>query len=506
MPSSNPLVPVVSYARISADIKRDAHGVQDQHKVNRETAARYGWTVVHEFTDNDRSAAKVGVVRDDFEAMLSALRSGRLPDGTYIEGVVILAEDRLARRPGDYERFVEAFTYQDNRVFADQRGPKDLYSEDVESMGLFGAVISKMEVRKMQRRMRRSHRARAEEGRPVGGPRPFGWKDDRLSLEPREAELLAQAVKDFLGGRSVHSIVMEWQRLGVKTARGNEWSVRSLKVSMSSPRICGWREISGELVRGPDGAPVQGQWEAIVSPEQWSAVRAAFDKRKGHFVGRDMKIGRAHPADYRDHTYLLSGILRCGRRLPDGNLCNTPLRSNGPKDAAHHTYTCLSRAEGGCGGVSRRGDLVDMFVSEAVLAKLEEASFSSGPRDQEWEGAAELRAVEEQLETLTRQWNARQITNDLFFKLVPGLEQQISQLRTEKNRHEAAIAAKEARDETSASEVRRRWYLPEEEGGFPISVKRTYIRAALHAVIMYPAGKGNKRFNPDLLDPIWRTD
>jgi hypothetical protein len=147
-----------------------------------------------------------------------------------------------------------------------------------------------------------------------------------------------------------------------------------------------------------------------------------------------------------------------------------------------------------------------MFVSEAVLAKLEEASFSSGSEDQEWPREAELKAVEEQLEALTRQWNARQITNDLFFKLVPGLEQQINQLRAEKNKHEAAIAAKAARDDTSASEVRRRWYLAEEEGGFPISVKRTYIRSALHAVIMYPAGKGNKKFDPDLLDPVWRND
>ena len=505
MPSSGSLIPVVSYARISADNRRDSPGVKDQHKANRETAARYGWTVVHEFTDNDKSAAKFEVVRDDFEAMLTALRAGRLPDGTHIEGVVILAEDRLARRPGDYERFVEAFTYQDNRVFADQRGPKDLYSEDVESMGLFGAVISKMEVRKMQRRMRRSHRARAEEGRPVGGPRPFGWKDDRLTLEPREAELLAQAVKDFLSGRSVHSIVRDWQDRGVKTARGNEWSVRSLKVAMCSPRVCGWREIHGELVRGADGTPVQGQWEPIVTPEQWSAVRAVFESRKGHFVGRDMKIGRPHPADYRDHTYLLSGILRCGRRLPDGKLCNTPLRANPQKDG-RHTYTCLSRSEGGCGGVSRRGDLVDMFVSEAVLAKLEEASFSSGSEDQEWPREAELKEVEAQLDALTRQWNGRQITNDLFFKLVPGLEQQINQLRAEKNKHEAAIAAKAARDDTSASEVRRRWYLAEEEGGFPISVKRTYIRSALHAVIMYPAGKGNKKFDPDLLDPVWRND
>ncbi|MFG1860429.1 recombinase family protein [Microbispora bryophytorum] len=79
MPEQSP-IPVVSYARISADVRRDEHGVQDQHKLNRETAARYGWTVVHEFTDNDKSAAKADVVRDDFEAMLKVLRSGELPD------------------------------------------------------------------------------------------------------------------------------------------------------------------------------------------------------------------------------------------------------------------------------------------------------------------------------------------------------------------------------------------------------------------------------------------
>ncbi|WP_328853915.1 recombinase family protein [Microbispora hainanensis] len=113
------VVPVVSYARISSDGRGDEHGVQDQHKVNRETAGRLGWTIVHEFTDNDKSAAKANVVRDAFEAMVKALRAGRLADGTPIEGVVIVAEDRLARRPGDYERFVEAFTYRDGRVFAD---------------------------------------------------------------------------------------------------------------------------------------------------------------------------------------------------------------------------------------------------------------------------------------------------------------------------------------------------------------------------------------------------
>src|SRR5690606_37579345 len=277
-------VPVISYARISADIRRDEHGVQDQHRLNRETAERHGWTVVHEYTDNDKSAAKADVVRDDFEAMLRALRAGELPNGTPVQGVVIVAEDRLARRPGDYERFVEAITYQDGRVFADARGAKDLYSEDAESMGLFGAVISKMEVRKMQRRMRRSHRMRAEQGLPVGGTRPFGWKPDRLTLDPEEAPLVRQAVLDLISGRSLHSITNRWRRKGVNTSLGNAWTPPSLILNVQNPHISGWREINGELVRDSAGNPVVGQWEPIVTPEQWMALKNIFDARRGHFV------------------------------------------------------------------------------------------------------------------------------------------------------------------------------------------------------------------------------
>lgn len=504
-PSDSP-IPVVSYARISADLKRDEHGVQDQHKVNRQTAARYGWTVVHEFTDNDRSAAKADVVRDEFEAMLRALRVGKLPNGASVQGVVILAADRLARRPGDYERFVEAITFQDGRVFADARGAQDLYSEDVESMGLFGAVISKMEVRKMQRRMRRSHRARAEQGVPSGGPRPFGWNPDRRTLDKREADLVRQAAKDFLAGRSLHSIVREWQESEVKTSLGNDWTTQSLKLALRNPRMCGMRELNGELVRDADGNPIKGQWATILTVEEWSAIRAVFDSRKGYFIGRDMKIVKPHQPDYRDHTYLLSGILRCGRKRPDGTLCNTPLRANRKKDAGHHTYTCLSKAMGGCGGVSRRGDLVDEYVSEAVLAKLEERALIASAEQSTWGREEELEGVKSRLDELTRQWNAGNISSDLFFKLAPGLEQEIARLRMEAAGFAASVELRQARDNTDVEKIRQRWYLPETEGGFPISAKRTYVREALHAVIMHPAGQGQKIFNPDLLQPVWREE
>src|SRR5215475_14879942 len=96
-------IPVVSYARISSDGERDEHGIADQHRVNRRTAKRLGLRVVAELTDSDRSASKASVVREGFEEMLRALAVGRIADGTAVRGVVVLNEDRLARRAGDYE-------------------------------------------------------------------------------------------------------------------------------------------------------------------------------------------------------------------------------------------------------------------------------------------------------------------------------------------------------------------------------------------------------------------
>jgi hypothetical protein len=152
--------------------------------------------------------------------------------------VVVVADDRLARRSGDYERFVDALTHQEGRVYADARGRKDLYSEDVEGMGLIGVAFAKIETRKIKRRMRRSHRSWAELGKAVGSTRPFGWLDDRITLDPVEAPLLAKAVEQFIVGRSMHSIVLGWQQLGVQTVLGNQWTTRSLRVTLANPRMC----------------------------------------------------------------------------------------------------------------------------------------------------------------------------------------------------------------------------------------------------------------------------
>ncbi|WP_367138161.1 MULTISPECIES: recombinase family protein [Streptomyces] len=493
MTDSPELIPVVAYARISADTAKDGHGVEDQHRVNNKTVAGLNWEIIHYFTDNDLSAAKAGVVRPDFETMLKALKAGHLDDGRVVRGAVVVADDRLTRRAGDYERFVDALTYEEGRVYADAKGPKNLYSEDVESMGLFGVVISKMEVRKMQRRMRRSHRSRAELGIPVGGKRPFGWQADKLTLEPEEAALLAKAAREVLAGKTLYSILSGWREAGVRTINGNWWASRSLKLALWNPRICGWRKHNGELVRDADGIPVVGRWEPIITPKEWMAIDALFSARIGPNVMADGTI-----TDYRTPHYLLTGILRCGKPGEDGKMCNAQLRAGARTGIkGGFLYTCPSKEMGGCGGTGRNGAQVDEYVTEAILAKLEERAAKEKAETKAWAGEEELTRMMAKQRKMLQAWQDDELSDELFFPQNQKMEAQIKELRADRTRH--ALSQQRAADVTG--DVRERWT----SGRLDTAQKRALIREAVHAVIVLPVGGGGRRpFNPDLLVLKWR--
>ncbi|GAA3849088.1 recombinase family protein [Streptomyces sedi] len=486
-------LPVISYARISSDTEKDEHGVEDQHRTNAGTARRLGWSVVAEITDNDLSAAKAGVTRDGFEAMVRALRAGRLPDGGAVRGAVVVADDRLVRRAGDYERFVDALTYDDGRVYADARGPKNLYSEDVEAMGLFGVVISKIEVRKIQRRLRDNHRSRAERGVPVGGTRPFGWNEDKRTLNEAEAPYVRQAIRDLPQGKSLTAICAEWRAAGLRTSLGNEWTLRSLKLTLWNPRVCGWRNYRGEILRDEEGAPVVGQWETIVTPAEWEAVDAVFQARRGRSVGTGQEIGDVLPENHSQARHLLTGVLRCGR-VHDGEMCGTALRVSRHKDCKSHLYVCPSKAAGGCGGLGRRGDLVEEYVTEAVLARLEERQARAASAEP-WDGEERLARLVAKRSRLSEEWQNDAISDDVYFPGVKKIEAQLKELRAERHRRQA-MAARAGETE----DVRKRWK------GLHVSQRRALIFEALHAVIVHPAGKGRKPFNPDLLVPVWKEE
>lgn len=483
---------VVCYARISFDGRvKDAHGIENQHREMTETARRLGWLIVYRYTDNDKSASNESVIRDDFEQLLTDLGTGTTPDGHPINGVMAVNDDRLYRRPSDWERYLKAFTSHDGRVYHDSNGIQDLYAEGFEVTGLVGVAMSLSETRKKQRRSRNSHRSRAIRGQSAAAWRPFGWEDDKVTLRLKEAEAIRKAVHDVIAGASISEITRQWKKAGFITSRGNPFQYQTVKQILLNARLCGYREINGELVRDGDDQPIAGEWDAIITPKQWFAVTTKIRERGG---------GTGMPRGALVHKYLLTGILRCGRMLEDGTTCNNKMIGIKANDwlQYRHAYMCKRTVDGGCNKTYKRGDKTDKVIEELVIAKLESDAATKAREVSDWDKADLLERTLQSRKELERRWHDDDdtaIDDETFFRNLPVLERRIKELRTDQKAHETLKAEAEEAEE----DVRKAWKTK------TVRQKREAIKKVLSAVIASPGGKGKKTFDPDLLKPVWRT-
>ncbi|MEU1673984.1 recombinase family protein [Streptomyces roseifaciens] len=480
---------MVCYARISFDGRvKDAHGVEDQHRDMTSDADKLNWLVIYRYTDNDKSASKENVVRDDFEQLINDLDAGTTPEGYPIHGVMAANDDRLYRRPSDWERYLKAFTKHEGRVYHDSNGVQDLYAEGFEIKGLVGVAMSLSETRKKQRRSRNSHRSRAIRGQSVSAWRPFGWEDDKVTLRATEADAIRKAVDDLLAGASISEITRQWKEAEFVTSRGNIFQYQTVKQLLMNARLCGYREINGELVRDGDDQPIVGEWTAIITPKQWYALTAKIRER-----GR----GTGMPRGGLVHKYLLTGILRCGNVLEDGTVCNNKMIGIKANDWVkyQHAYMCKKTVDGGCNRTYKRGDKTDKHIERLVIAKLRAAAEAAAGEVPEWNKSEDLERAVQSRKALEKRWQDGEVDDEMFFRNLPALEGKIKELRADQAQHMAkAAAAEAAREDIAAS-----W------GSKTLAQRRELIKQVVHAVTALPGGKGNKDFDVELLKPVWKS-
>lgn len=479
---------VVAYCRISFDAhRRDGHGVEDQARHCARIAARHRMLVVHVYIDNGKSASKAGVVRPDFDAMIDALLNGTTTHGYPVDGVVCVADDRLYRDLHTYQHFVKAFTSHTARAYADQLGEYDLYCDEAAHRGLLGAAAARAESKKQQQRAQLNHRSRAERGEPVASRRPFGWNDDKLTLCTGESEVVRQGVQGLLGGKTLTAVTQDFNSSGYTTTLGNTWQCQTVKHLLRNPRICGYRKLHGELVTTSAGEPVVGQWEPIVSPGEWRAIAALLDQKR--HAGGWSKTGDGR---HSGGSYLLTGLVRCGRHLADGRPCNTQLYGSSTGDS--HLYRCRTATDGGCGRISRQGPSVDQLVVEHVFDKLEQQGnllvqpSKAAPNDHQ------LKIAHQRKASLQEQWYTEEVSDSQYFARLRSEEADIKRLVNERK----AWAAEQQESTSRGTDLRTEWNV------MTLSEKRGVLLDLLDAVIILPGTKGSHRFDPTTVIPVWR--
>jgi DNA invertase Pin-like site-specific DNA recombinase len=458
------------YARISNDPKGDRLGVTRQIADCEALATRLGWVIKDRYIDDDRSAWS-GKPRPEYSRLVADIATRT------VDGVLAYNLDRLHRQPRELEAFLDTCDSANLTSVATVQNDFNLASSQGRAMARVMGTFARLSSDATSERIKRKNDERAAAGLPTGGgTRPFGYRADRVTLDPVEAALVREAASRVLAGDAVRAIATDWNERSIATAGGSTWTVETLRRMLGSARLSAQRSHRGEIV-GP------GQWEPIITPEETARLRAILDERKRT---------RSRPV----RRYLLPGLLRCG-------LCDAPLVSR-PQANGDRRYVCAKGpGHSGCGRMAIRADEAEAFIVEAVLHQLDAPAVAAAlatAASADAASAAEhdaLRQDREQLDQLARAYGERQFTFPEWLAARKPIEERIdaAQRKLSRTSRSATIDPYVGR----SSVLRAAWPT------LPLNRQRSVVSAVLDRAVIRPAVRGRSTFDPERIAPVWRA-
>ncbi len=480
------------YLRQSLDRLGDELGVTRQREDCSKLAELRGWTVVAEHTDNDTSAAGTRI-RPGFEAVIQAVETGQA------RCIVAWDMSRLTRNARDRLRLLEAGKRHSVTVAFVRGSDLDLGTPAGRLTADILGSVALHEIEQKSDRQRRSAQQAAEQGRRVGGRRPFGYEPDGMTIREDEAVAVVAAYDSILSGVPLGAIARDWNARGLLTpqkTRGgdpSEWTSQTLGPVLQNPRYAGLRSHVTEAVRvanpDPRAARIAGivgpaQWPALVTEETWrAAVEVLRDPTRAH-------LGRAGRG-------LLTGVALCGACAAS----TPPVEATVHKGAApgrggrpgHGTYRCSANL----GHMNRQSRPVDEYVSEIVIARLSRPDAARLLTDDKRPDAAKLRreaaALRSRLDGLSGLYADGTVT-------AAGVRRDSAKLK-------AKLAAVE-REQADAGrvnilgpligtdDVRAEWE------AFTVDHRRAVIGTLMTITLLAP-GRGTRTFRPETVVIEW---
>lgn len=457
------------YTRISKDAEGQERGVQRQEEDCRALAAREGYEVVRVYRDNDIGASTLSKkTRPDYEAMLSAARAGEF------EAIIAYSNSRLTRRLRELLDLIDLHRDAGTRIVTVVSGSDDLSTADGRQNAQIKGAVDQAEAERMGERIRRAHLDRARKGTTNHGGRPFGWQDDKVTLDPVESALIREAVAEVLDGVGLRSVARRWNEAGVTTARGNEWDHRAVRQLLRAPRLAGWRVHRGKIAVDADGRPVRGVWEPLMDQDTFDRLQVALGGRAGRSPGRRGA-----------RRYLLSGVARCGT-------CGA--RMYGSRTPSGHAYVC--QVDGGAAGshtVSISGAPTDEAVSAVVVGRLRGETLHAGTDTAAaFEHADRLAEIPDKIAELMGEYNTGRLSGAVVFPQVAKLEAEQADLSAERDRYIAATSGPNMREAD-----------PETFEDLDTDRQRLIVEKLLEAVVIAATRKGAP-WTPDRITYVWR--
>jgi site-specific DNA recombinase len=456
------------YARISSDREGDNLAVTRQLADCEALAERKGWSVVERYVDSDISAYS-GKLRPEYRRMLEDIEIEA------IDAVLVYHADRLHRHPRELEDFIDLCS-RTGTCMATVSGDIDLSTHEGQLIARITGAVARKESDDKSRRIERKHEELAAAGKVSGGgSRAYGYETNKRTIRAEEAEVIRDLARRVLAGDSLNTLAKELNERGIPTAQGKKWSPPTIRRMLMSARLSGQRERHGEIT-------AKGEWPAIISPAETQKLRAKLGDP-------ERRTNRA------SRRYLLPRLLRCGH-------CGNQLYSR-PTNDGKRRYVCAAGPRfGGCGKLAIVAEPVELFVSEAVLHRLESPLLPEAirrPPDDakgaEWQDEADQ--AQAKLDELSAMWAADEITRSEYLKARAAIDKRLNLARkrlAQLNRQAALVPFI-----GDAKRVREEW------PRMSLTRQAEIVRALVDHIEIRPGRQGYNRFDPSRLEPVWRS-
>ncbi len=310
----------------------------------RARVASIGGTIDREIPENDVSAFKrkrvqlpdgtygFRVVRPEWEKILTALRRGEC------NALMVPDIDRATRDPRTLEDLIDAVELYGLYV-ASLTGNIDLTTDA-------GISAARGLVNQRNQESRNTSRRVTDGLRHVRDERPESWrvpdghmagaKTVSMQASVRRQHIRREIPRILAGVRPI-TLAREWNERRISTVDGSKWQAATIKNIFTGPRIAGYVVYQGEILYDADGNRVRGEWEPILTGEEYEAITTKW-KPDRPVPSRLGAIGKGHGT-----AYLLSPFVRCGK-------CNAKMHGGRRNDKhggpPQEFYRCPAKGQG----------------------------------------------------------------------------------------------------------------------------------------------------------------
>ena len=331
----------VIYARYSSDSQRE-ESIEGQLRECREYAERNNMTIVGTYIDRALSAKTAD--RPEFQYMIKDSAKEQF------EIVLVWKLDRFSRDRYDSAHYKHILKKNDVKVVS----AKEHISEGPEGIILEAMLEGYAEFysAELSEKIHRGQKENALKGKNNGDGVPLGYlldkKAQKLVIDPTTAPLVVEVFEKYADGKSVRSIVEDFNARGLKTKRGQPFNINSFSSLLKNRKYIGEYRYQDVVIEG--GVP------AIVPEDLFNRVQERMEKNR-----------HAPAMAKAKEDYLLTTKLFCGK-------CERMMVGESGKShtgAMHYYYKCSgAKRLKDCDKKAVRKDWIERVVVRLIMQRV----------------------------------------------------------------------------------------------------------------------------------------